>query len=346
MARRQNFQTVSWFWDIQTRQLLNLDPPYQRRSVWSQSFKDYFIETLLLGYPAPAIFLYEDITPDGRSKYNVVDGKQRLTSVFEFIQGLFPVSDQSEIEQLRGKYFTDLANDIKKLFWGYQFLVEYLPVDEESIINNIFNRINRNVAKLTAQELRHAKFDGIFISLAEELSDLMSSAMPPNMPRFGTQSRKQMKDVELTALLLLLLEDGPKNYSQSDLDNAFVQREESWEKKIVVERLFRETIRVLSELVKPGKTPDLSETRLRNQADFYSLFGAISDLLKTGPLADMDIIRGRIAQFIGKVDIDIEREQSEKVSKYYDAARSASSDKGPRETRINIMKEVISGIVK
>src|SRR5688572_18073349 len=133
--RRHNFQTISWFWDIYQRTLLDLDPPYQRRSVWNQSFKDYFIETVLLEYPAPAIFLYEEITPDGRSTYHVVDGKQRLMTIVEFIQGRFPVYDESALQQFRGLTFQSLDPETKKRFWAYQFLVEYLPADDEQLIN-------------------------------------------------------------------------------------------------------------------------------------------------------------------------------------------------------------------
>ena len=55
-SRRQNFQTISWFSDIHRRTLLNLEPPYQRRSVWNQAYKNEFVDTVLLQYPAPAIF--------------------------------------------------------------------------------------------------------------------------------------------------------------------------------------------------------------------------------------------------------------------------------------------------
>ena len=61
LERRQSLQTIAWFNDLYKRDLLNLDPPYQRRSVWNITFRQYFIETVLLHYPAPAIFLYEDI---------------------------------------------------------------------------------------------------------------------------------------------------------------------------------------------------------------------------------------------------------------------------------------------
>src|SRR5262245_25521745 len=102
MNRRHNFQTVSWFFDLAQRKLLDLDPPYQRRSVWNQPFKDYFVDTVLLGMPAPAIFLFEDISPDGRSVYHVVDGKQRLLTLLEFVRDTFPISEQTKSGQLPG----------------------------------------------------------------------------------------------------------------------------------------------------------------------------------------------------------------------------------------------------
>jgi hypothetical protein len=79
---RHSPQTISWFWDLYQRQLLNLDPPYQRRSVWNTAFREYFIDTLLLEYPAPAIFLFSEVEPSGKTMHSVVDGKQRLLTTF------------------------------------------------------------------------------------------------------------------------------------------------------------------------------------------------------------------------------------------------------------------------
>lgn len=47
MSSTINFQTVFWFWDLYTTKLLELDPPYQRRSVWNQDYKDFFVDTIL-----------------------------------------------------------------------------------------------------------------------------------------------------------------------------------------------------------------------------------------------------------------------------------------------------------
>ena len=270
--RRHNQQTIAWFNDLRKRGLLDLDPPYQRRSVWNQAYKDAFVDTLLLQYPSPAIFLYQEISPDGQTSMHVVDGKQRLTSVFEFVDGRFPVSEEAQLSAFRGLYFDQLPVDIKTGLWTYEFTVEYLPTNEEGLINSIFERINKNVAKLTRQELRHARYGGKFITAAEQLTDWMLKALPENFPRFESQSRKQMKDVELTANLLLLEEDGPAGYSQDDLDKAFSDRDIDWDSEESVIDDFRTVVQQIKELTKVPSDPPIMKTRLRNQADFYSLF--------------------------------------------------------------------------
>ena len=272
MAKRQNLQTVSWFHDLFKRNLLDLNPPYQRRSVWNQEYKDYFIDTILLEYPTPAIFLFDEISENGVTEYKVVDGKQRLTTIFEFLDDIFPVSDIAQITAIRGKFFKDLDAEIKKKFWGYDFLVEYLPSNEESIINDIFNRINKNVAKLTPQELRHARYDGAFITTAEELSERLQTSLPYNFPRIGYASRNKMKDVELVADLLLLIEVGPHGYNQSELDIEFSDRDIDWEEKENVLRLFNKTLDQLALILNSESGQLLSSSRFRNQNDFYSLF--------------------------------------------------------------------------
>lgn len=344
MTRAINFQTVSWFWDLYQRDLLDLDPPYQRRSVWNQDYKDFFIDTVLNGYPAPAIFLYQEITPEGVSKYGVVDGKQRLSTLFEFALNEFPVSEKPTTTRFRGKYFKDLEANTKQDFWKYQFSVEYLSSSDEKLINNVFDRINRNVAKLTSQELRHAKFDGKFINEAEDLTIWMGSALPLNFPSIAQQSKKQMKDVEVVSQLLLLIEEGPKAYSQDDLDKAFSSRDIFWESKDEVVAAFRSVINFLKKLVKDNpQGVSLSRTRLKNQADFYSLFGAIYELLQEEEELDISEVIPKIHHFIEVVDNAEERLNSREAIDYYNAARSSSNDAASRKSRISIMKSVLQG---
>ena len=171
----------------------------------------------------------------------------------------------------------------------------------------MFDRINRNVARLQRQELRHARFGGVFASSVERLNDLLVDNFGLDVPRIASSSRRQMKDVELVAQLLLLVENGPQSFSQDELDEAYSSRDEEWEAGASVENTFREVIGLLREVF---ERPDLSSVpmrRLKNQADFYSLFGAYVALLKQGAVPDADEAAGRLASFIADVAEETER---------------------------------------
>ena len=339
--RRQTTQSIAWFWDLYKRDLLELDPPYQRRSVWSQSYKDYFIDTILLDYPAPAVFLFEDIDEDGVAQYSVVDGKQRLSTVFDFLSGEFPVSDAASMSRLRGLAFVDLPPEIKRGFYGYQFAIEFLPSTDEGTLSNIFDRINRNVARLTPQELRHARFEGLFATKAEDLAEGLEELLPRDFPRIAPASKRQMKDVEFVAQLMLLTERGIETYSQDDLDTAYSHRDEEWDDAQRVAREYRTVLTTLarwSERVLGGEAK-----RLRNQADFYSLYGAVLDLQRDGQMPDDDTALTRLERFMEVVNSEERRQDDGDAKRYFEAARSASNDVAQRRDRVRILTAVLTG---
>jgi hypothetical protein len=340
--RRQNFQTLSWFYDIYKRELLELNPPYQRRSVWNQEYKDFFIDTILQNYPAPAIFLYEEINANGIAKYNVVDGKQRISTIIEFLENKFPVYEKAAITELRGKYFEELSKDDKIKFWNYSFLVEYLPTSEESIINNIFDRINRNVAKLTSQELRHARFSGAFITTTEELTDYMNEKFNHSFPRIASQSKKQMKDVELVSQILLLIEEGPKGYSSDELDIEFSKRETDWDKKDKVTALFIDAINLIQQIFQTDTTEEIRTSRFCNQADFYSLVGAIVNEIIKGKVKTPAVYVTKLKEFNSLMDDDDIRKGRLDLESYYQNARVASNRTSARLDRINVLEAFIN----
>lgn len=339
MERRQSPQTIAWFRDLYRRELLDLDPPYQRRSVWNMQFRQFFVETILLHYPAPAIFVHELITGDGVTTYSVVDGKQRLTTLFDFTDDLFAIGDQSMISSGQGKFFSQLDEPTRRGFWSYQFSVEYLPTTDESVLTSIFDRINRNVARLTRQELRHARFSGAFASAIEQLNDVLFAELLEG-PNIAPASRRQMKDVEFTAQLALLVELGPESFSQDEVDQAYSDRDDEWPQGREVQREFREVVRNLDGLFRLANfnTP---LRRLRNQADFYSLFGVYLDRVRQGTVPNPNKAIANLAEFFGQVTSIESREADREVASYYAAARSATNDLRQRNTRIRILNSVL-----
>src|SRR5579864_346925 len=63
---------------------LNLEPGFQRQSVWSERDRAKLIDSILRNYPLPAIFFYRR-EEDGQIFYDVIDGKQRVESILMFM---------------------------------------------------------------------------------------------------------------------------------------------------------------------------------------------------------------------------------------------------------------------
>jgi len=160
MQRRPSTQDLTWLLDLQQNKQLDLDPPYQRRSVWTRKDKQFFLDTIFRNYPSPAIFLHKTIDEAGKATYHVVDGKQRTQTILAFVNdGVRIAADFGDI-RLNGKKWSELQGEqnLKQKFWNYQITVEMIDVVDGSVVNEVFDRLNRNARKLTAQELRHAKF--------------------------------------------------------------------------------------------------------------------------------------------------------------------------------------------
>ena len=143
---------------------------------------------------------------DGSSLYHVVDGKQRLLSVLEFLEDKFPVS-KSSYSLLRVMQASTSANltRTQKGFYSYFLPVEFFTAITHEEVTEIFDRFNRNVQRLNDQELRHARYGGQFIKLMETLAD------EPLWQELGTFSQadvRRMKDVEYVSVLFILTMHG------------------------------------------------------------------------------------------------------------------------------------------
>ncbi len=163
LKRDSNSINIASFWEGFSLGKFNFDPPYQRDSVWDEEKQSFFIDSILRNYPIPPIFLHQKIDDDtGKITFEVVDGKQRLTAIVNFIDGQITSASEEEDDELTGIFFSDLSTskyaEVKKLFWRYQMPIEYIDTEDEKIIDSIFDRLNRNGERLNGQELRNAKY--------------------------------------------------------------------------------------------------------------------------------------------------------------------------------------------
>lgn len=160
--------SIASFHEQNQLEKFNFDPPYQRRSVWTDEKQSYFIDSILRNFPIPPIFLHRKIDPDtGRTTFDVIDGKQRLTAIARFIDNQIPAANEygpaDEPNALDGAFFKDLSSDdslaeFRSSFWKYDLPVEYIDPSDVSLIEDVFDRLNRNGEPLTGQELRNAQY--------------------------------------------------------------------------------------------------------------------------------------------------------------------------------------------
>lgn len=147
---------------------------FQRSFVWTRPQMDRFIESLLLGYPIPGIFLVRQAD----RRYLVLDGQQRLRTLQRFYQ---EVHDGKEFslrnvdETFKGLTYGKLSEEQRRLIDDTFIQATIVAFDgsRESLeaVYQIFERLNSGGTQLTPHEIRVALFAGPFIDFLDSLNN-------------------------------------------------------------------------------------------------------------------------------------------------------------------------------
>ncbi len=231
-----NKMVISEFYQNDRVGKYDYDTVYQRDKVWSEEKKSFLIDSILKNYPIPPVFLRMKIDSDtGITKYEVIDGKQRLTTIRGFIEGEIALpddfgGDDLGIQELNGATFKDLEGEFdkyKKQFWSYRIPVIFIETDDTKLVKNVFDRLNRNGEPLVPQELRHAKYGGSkFYNIIQELT--VQHAWKGIFDKILETERKEDEEF-VSELVFYVLEEKLTAYTKETLDNLY----EKWEKKDV-----------------------------------------------------------------------------------------------------------------
>ena len=160
---------------------LFITPEYQRVFRWQDFQQSRFIESILLGIPIPPIFVAED----NNGKWEVVDGLQRISTVFSFFGLLhsFPeknnltLTEGELIPELEGITHDNLSIRLKTTIKRSVCRVEIVRWDSvEDIRYELFNRLNTGSSPLTDQEIRNCIFRAYPIDFNKSLKSIASSA--------------------------------------------------------------------------------------------------------------------------------------------------------------------------
>lgn len=157
---------------IQDKTYINLSPGYQRRARWDKKKKSLLIESFLMNVPVPPLFLFEK----DYNQYEVMDGRQRLEAISEFLDNKYALTGLEFWPELQGKRFSDLPGTIqrgllRRTLNAVVLLAETSRSDDSFDIRLVlFRRLNTGGVKLNPQELRNALYPGIFNKALHDIS--------------------------------------------------------------------------------------------------------------------------------------------------------------------------------
>lgn len=179
-------------------------PPFQRRYIWNINEASKFIESLILGLPVPGIFLSKE---KDTNRLLVIDGQQRLLSLYYFYQGYFNKSLfrlQNVQNDLIGRTYSSLkTNDRIRLddsILHATIVRQEEPEDNDSSVYQIFERLNSGGRVLKPQEIRACIYYGEFNELLNELVKNTSWRII-----FGRTIDERLKEQELMLRFFSLL---------------------------------------------------------------------------------------------------------------------------------------------
>lgn len=149
--------------------MLNLTPEFQRELVWSSKQKSELIESMIMGIPLPAFYVRED----KNGVYIVVDGKQRLTALFEFIDCKYRLSKLNILKKLEGKNFEELTPIEQNKIEDYTLSINVIKAPtSDRVTFDLFDRVNRGGTHLNNQEMRNALYQGTSTELINNLAKM------------------------------------------------------------------------------------------------------------------------------------------------------------------------------
>ena len=284
----------------------NLSPVYQRRDLWKEKEKAFFIDSIFWGKPIPSIYTKYD---SKNNRHDIVDGKQRLNAILAFFENKFALpendEDSSSYNRIRGKKYNDIVDmadtddEIKTMlddFHKYKlpvFIIDGAYSLEEAI--DIFDRLNRGQAHNETEKLHGLYCDTeMYSSIERVMSNGMGTLIQNNLGL----SPARMDDVRLCInIYLFVLSNQNVDGNERVVKERFGTYSKDYESKDfkAAEKSFQTILSYWDELnYKKGDS-------IYNQTNVYTIFTFLHYCVKHGIFYNDDL-KEKIKEFFNKVN--------------------------------------------
>ncbi len=310
---------------------LQPSPDFQRRAVWTNKDKVAFIETILLGYPFPEIYVASgDVdTQTGDATELLVDGQQRLRTIDEYFRGVKPFARTQAITR-----YNQLEDSQKRDFLNYDVSVRNLGIIGLDEVREVFQRMNATSYDLNDMERFNAAYIGEFKQFCERiaLNDFLAEHRI-----FSAADIRRMKDVSFIAsLTTTMLSD--YFHRDEEVEDYLERFDEQFDEAQALEDRFSSTFSCISQM---GFDRD---SRAWKKADFYTLFIEVDRILnRDGQALDAQSAGNRLVTFFQAVnELRVSEDaQTGPVGEYLGATMQSTNDRNVRATRGRIVRNVL-----
>ncbi len=204
------------------KETLNFDHPIQRQAnQWDNMQQSLLIHSTLSNYPIPNIYILKSISSSKDEKgkpiqiYEVLDGKQRMTTIFDYLDGMYKLHSETpsiildDVEyEIRDKYFVDLEDDIQQEILRFKFQLICFEECDDDTVEEIFFRLN-NSTPLSKPQKSKAKLG---VSNAQFIDSILSGKFFTDICSFSEMQRRKQDDMCTLLQSMLLLDNKYNDY--------------------------------------------------------------------------------------------------------------------------------------
>lgn len=330
--------TISDYCQGMERKEIAPNPDYQRSDkVWPPAARSFLIETILLGYPIPKVFLY--LKTDVKSKKTIkeiVDGQQRSRAIYDFFTGKLALSRNSEIEGARGRKYEELDEELKGKFLNYAISADLFVSVSPAEIRQAFRRLNSYTVPLNPEELRHAEYQGELKWFVYQICRSFEEALLA-LGVLGEKSIVRMQDAKLVSECIDAFLNGIRTTNAKSLNGLYRRFEHDFPYREEVGNRFDQAFAFLIGL------PEIHRGPLMVPHIFYSLLLAVSQMLQPSEkLPELDSLpapgefdRGIAIANLSTLAEALEQEEpNEQFVEFTKACESKTNVSAQRTTRV------------
>ncbi|MBB4155622.1 hypothetical protein GGQ80_003547 [Sphingomonas jinjuensis] len=310
-------------------------PDFQRRSVWTRQDKIAFIDTILSGLPFPEIYVASGTvdTVTGATTEVLVDGQQRITTIYEYFRGVPPFSASRTI-----KKYADLSEDQKREFLSYDVAVRNLGYLAEGDLVEVFSRMNSTSYDLNEIERYNAVYLGEFKKYSEEIAQ---KTFFNEIGLFSATDIRRMKDLSYIASLTAAM---MSNYANRDdeVENYLAEYNDEFERSVEMKGRVEAVIDLIAQLSFAKGSPAY------RKADFYTLAVELDrQIFKKSMKLDVEKLRDNLSKFYAAVQAarggEVDRDD---VRSYFEATLQNTNDRSQRIIRGRVLEAILESIAQ